>query len=301
MGISVDEKRRDPRLLEELPCDLHVRAQRLRVRVGNVSRHGLFIHTREPPPVAHVVALTLHLPGGRLDVMATVKRHVCTGFDDEGAGLALFALGGASRQRWESFVQSGADPGLLLTRAARFSLAEAVFVVQPPSVRALLAFFDDKIAPMRTLWVTPPVHQMGAVVEVVLVHPETERETVFAARVTALNPDRPGRMGIRFAPISRDKRQSFLASLGPLSAEDGRPLFDVALPFTGTERVTEYAFISPRLRGTSLDGGEPIDLVDVVSDDDAAAGAPNDEAPPELELVDSRELFDFTWDASKKK
>jgi hypothetical protein len=48
------------------------------------------------------------------------------------------------------------------------------------------------------------------------------------------------------------------------------------------------------LRGKSLDDQEPIDVVE---------GTPIEEpvqTPPELELVDKRELFDFQWDATKK-
>lgn len=102
------EQRRDRRLEEHLDCDVHIKGALVPARITDVSRRGLFILFRHPPPVGHVVTLTVHLPGGTMDVMATVQRHAkAAGFADEGAGLVLFALGGHARQRWEAFGGAG--------------------------------------------------------------------------------------------------------------------------------------------------------------------------------------------------
>lgn len=274
---------------------MHIKSTRVAARVGDVSQHGLFVHMRDPPPVAHVVALTIFLPGGPLEVMATVKRRVVAGFDDEGAGLLLFALSGSARARWEAFVRAGAEPGVPLAPAERITGADAAFLVQLDNVRATLAFFDEKIVPLQTVYVTPPFRKLGARVDVVLVHPDTDDEAVFHATVTELSADRPERMGIRFDPIDRGQRQAFLAMLGPLTTPDGRPLMGAQLQTTGAERVTQYAFISPKLRGRSLEDQAPLDLID-----EAPVEEPQ-QTPPELQLVDKRELFDFDWDAQKKE
>ena len=290
----MSDQRRERRLKERLPCEVHIKAARVPALVGDVSRHGLFVHMKDPPPAAHVVALTLRLPGGPLDVMATVKRRVTGSGDDEGAGLALFAPSGSARARWEGFVRGAEQSGVPLAPLDRLTGADAAFLVQLPTTRALLAFFDEKIVPLQTVYVTPPVKRLGARIEVILVHPETDEEFVFSATVAELSADRPERMGIRFDPIDRETRQAFLAMLGPLAHPQGRPLIGAQLHTTGEERVTQYAFISPKLRGKSLDDQEPLDIVEGTPIDD-----PHD-TPVELELVDKRELFDFTWDASKK-
>jgi hypothetical protein len=287
------EKRRSRRLPERLPCLVHIKNERVGARVGDVSQHGLFVHMQDPPPVAHVVALTIQLPGGPLEVMATVKRRVIAGMDEAGAGLLLFALSGAARARWEGFVRGGAEAGVALAPAQRITGADAAFLVQLDSARAMLAFFDEKVVPLQTVYVTPPFRKIGARVDVVLVHPDTDDEMVFHATVTELSADRPERMGIRFDPIDRGQRQAFLAMVGPLATPDGRPLMEAQLQTTGSERVTQYAFISPKLRGKSLDDQPPLDLVEEVPAEPA-------HAPPELELMDKRELFDFDWDATKK-
>jgi PilZ domain len=291
----MSEKRRERRLPERLPCEVHIKSTRLAARVDDVSRHGLFVHMAEPPPLDHVVALTIHLPGGPLEVMATVKRRVRVGFDEEGAGMLLFALSGSARARWETFVRGGEEHGVpLAVSPPRLTSADAAFLVQLDSTRAMLDFFDQKIVPLQLVYVTPPVRKLGARIDVILVHPDTDEEASFFATVTELSADRPERMGIRFDPIDRARRQAFLAMLGPLSHPDGRPMIGAQLRTTGSERVTQYAFISPKLRGKSLDDQEPIDVVE---------GTPIEEpvqTPPELELVDKRELFDFQWDATKK-
>ena len=136
------DKRRDRRLEEHLDCDVHIRGALVPARITNVSRRGLFILFRNPPPVGHVVTLTVHLPGGTMDVMATVQRHaVSTGFADEGAGLLLFALGGHARQRWEAFVRAGEEPGLQLqptTPPAGVQHIDAAFLIQLESPAAML-------------------------------------------------------------------------------------------------------------------------------------------------------------------
>lgn len=262
---------------------MHLRKARIPAEIVDVSRHGIFVKMADPPPLSHIVALTINLPAGAFDVMATVQRRRTDGFDEQGAGMLFFCMGASGRARWDTYVEGGIDPGLLVTATTRPSAAAATFLVQLPDVSSLLQFFDDKIVPLRTVYVMPPVRQVGAHLDVVLVHPDTDEEAVFGAAVVELNSDRPGRMGIRFDPLGRAQRRAFLAMLGPipgvgtLSQPDGRPLLDVG----NMERVTEYAFISPKLRRQG------------------ARAEPEHDEPPELELMDKNEVFDFAWDATK--
>lgn len=312
------DKRRDRRLDEHLDCDVHIKGHLVPARITNVSRRGLFILFRNPPPVGNVITLTVHLPGGTMDVMATVQRHaVSTGFADEGAGLLLFALGGHARQRWESFVRAGEEPGLTLhptTPPAGVQHIDAAFLIQLESPAAMLSFFDRVIAPLQTVYATPSFRRMGARVSVSLVHPHSEEHETFTATVVEFSVDRPERMGLRFDPIDRARRQAFLASLGPIAAPNGRPLLEAP---SGVERVTEYAFISPRLAARppmpSSSSSPPTSTVSSPPSPSSVLAPPRpaeedlavvtgqlvDEPapPPELDHVERRALFDFNWHA----
>jgi hypothetical protein len=314
------EQRRDRRLEEHLDCDVHIKGTLVPARITNVSRRGLFILFRNPPPVGHVVTLTVHLPGGTMDLMATVQRHApATGFADEGAGLLLFALGGQARQRWEAFVRAGEEPGLTLqptTPPTGVLHVDAAFLIQLESPAAMLSFFDRVIAPLQTVYATPSFRRMGAHVSVSLVHPHSEEQQTFTATVVEFSVDRPERMGLRFDPIDRERRQAFLASLGPVAAPNGRPLLEAP---SGVERVTEYAFISPRLAtrppapssssspprpSTTPSPSPPPSSVLApprAAEEDLAVvtGQLVEEPPPPPELahVDRRALFDFNWHA----
>lgn len=303
----MNDKRRDRRLEERLDCDVHLKGALVPARVTNVSRRGLFILLRHPPPVGHVVTLTVHLPGGAFDLMATVQRHAGTSYADEGAGLLIFALSGPSRTRWEAFVRAGEEPGFSLAPTAAPPDVDAAFLVQLDSPRAMLAFFDSTIAPLQTVYVMPPYKRLGARVAVFLVHPQSEVQEAFFATVSELSPDRPERMGLKFDAITRDRRASFLASIGPTAHPNGRPLVEVEP--TGLARVTEYAFVSPKLR--SRVDEEPLAVVHGQLETTPAPppapkpaptflGEPEPAAPPELEHVDRGALFDFNWDATEK-
>lgn len=264
---------------------------------------------RHPPPPGDVVTVTVFLPGGSFDVMATVQRHAGTGFADEGAGLLLFALGGQARARWESFVRGAEEPGLALAPIAGSTTGhvdvDAAFLVQLESARAMLAFFDTTIAPVQTVSVTPAYRRLGARVAVSLVHPLRDDQETFTATVTELSTDRPERMGITFDAIPRERRQAFLARLGPAAHPNGRPLLDVTP--TGAEHLTEYAFISPRLaasRGVpSPSPSAPSSAPTAPSwhadhaDHDDGLEVVHGQVLAEPPSIDRRALFDFSWDA----
>jgi hypothetical protein len=280
------DRRLERRLSEDLAVDMHLKKERVKARVRDVSAHGLFVRTHTPLPLFHVVKLTVHLPGGALEMLATVERRVTT-FENEGAGMKLFAMGAAARARWHAFVEGGIDPGVRVRPREGATIAS--FLFQPADTMHLLRIFEQRIAHGKLLYVTPPVRTLDAAIEVVLVHPTTQEEFAFLARVAELNADRPTRMGVRFDPIDRERRRAFLAFVGP--NPDGTPLVDA-----GDPSETGYRFISPKLKGG--DPTEEILLTDLAS-------LPNEELAvvegvPELELVDPRELFDFEWDAEKK-
>ncbi|MBI1945209.1 MAG: PilZ domain-containing protein [Deltaproteobacteria bacterium] len=277
------ERRDAARHARELEVELHVRKERRRVRTGDVSRHGLLILCDDPPPVSHAVLLSVRLGGGTFDAMATVARHVERRHDQlGGAGLRFFCLGAAARKRWDEFIGTVERP--TLRARPRPGVSGACFLIQPSDAAALLEFYEKIVLARSVVFVTPALRQVGAPVRIVLVHPVTHEELAFDGEVASWSADDPLRMGVRMRTVDKEARAAFRAFLGPtagvgsVSMPEGAPLIP-----TARDRVTEYAFVSPKLR-KERGVAEPLDVVEGKLLD-----------LPELQLVDKSELFDFDW------
>ncbi len=278
------ERRDGARHTREIEVELHLRRERRRLRTGDVSRHGVFVVCDDPPPTSHAVLLTVRLDGGSFDAMATVARQVEHRHDRQGGvGLRFFCLGTAARHRWDEFIGNVERP--TLRARPRPAAAGASFLIQPPSTAALLDFFEEIVLARSVVHVTPSLRQVGAPVEIVLVHPVTHEEISFEAEVASWSPDDPMRMGVRMRVVDKGKRDAFRAFLGPTpgagspSMPDGAPL--LAAP---RDRVTEYAFVSPKLRRAAREATAELEVVEGQLLE-----------LPELQLVDRSELFDFDW------
>ena len=253
------------------------------MRTGDVSRHGLSVICDELLPLSHALLLTVQLEGGAFDAMATVARHVERRHDREGgAGLRFFCLGVAARARWDDYINAIERP--TLRARPRPDVSGACFMIQPRDAVALLEFFEKIVLARSVVFVTPALRQLGAPVRVVLVHPATTEEFTFDGEVASWSPDDPLRMGVRMRPIDRATRAAFRTFLGPTPGGGSRSMPDGApLLATARDRVTEYAFVSPKLRRAQA----PVEDLEVIE------GKLVD--LPELQLVDKSELFDFDW------
>jgi hypothetical protein len=288
------DRRHAKRHPERLDVDLHQRTTRRRLHAVDVSRHGMFLACPAPPPLHHAVLLTVLLPGGPFETMATiVRRNEHAELGPVGAGIKLFCLGAEAKSRWDRFVAS--LEGVELVLPTRPSNHAACFLVQLETPAALFEFFQAAVLGKKTLHVSPALRELGAEVLFVLVHPASHDELELVARVVEYNPDRPLRMGVRFENIDRSTRAAFVRFLGPLpgaemSVPDGVPLLGAERP-----RWTEYAFYAPRL-GAAPEPA-PVEVPSAgdpeVADLDIIEGRLLE--LPELELVDKRELFDFDW------
>lgn len=322
-----DDRRGAPRFQQDLEIELHSKTERIRLPVFDVSRHGMFIACRDPPPLHHAVLMTVKLRGGPFETMATVMRRVTSypafttgsegrgGSQPLGMGLKLFCLGSDAKQRWDRYVALLEDPGVQLpTRPT--SRASACFLMQPETVTELLDMYTQNVVSNRTLYVSPAVRMIGALVQFVMVHPDTREELVLDAKVVEWNADHPLRMGVRFEKVDAVSRRTFRTFLGPVpdagpvpgagtvSMPDGAPLV------AGGQRPkwTEYAFFSPKVRANRDPSGEF-----VILDDDATPTIIVPPSPkeldviegemldmPEMEMVDKRALFDFNWTAEEQ-
>jgi hypothetical protein len=276
----MNERRLAARHAQEIDVEVHARQDRVPLRALDVSRHGLFIATDQPAPLHHAVLLTVRLRGGPFECMATVVRRV-TASDlrgPQGMGVKLFCLGAAAKERWDRYVASLEKPDLLLP--VREATSEgACFLVQLDTVDALSEFFAQNVVGARTLYLSPAIRTLGAPVQIVLVHPETQQELTLEARVAEWSPDHPLRMGIRFEHVDRRGFMRFIGAR-PRSTSDA-PLVAASRP-----RWTEYAYYSPKVREEQKAEPSPAEL-------DVIEGELLDH--PALGDVDKRELFDFHW------
>ena len=319
------ERRLATRHVYELDVDVHSKTDRARVRATDVSRHGLFVQLDQPSPLHHALLLTVHLRGGPFETMATVvRRSLDASQGAVGMGLKLFCLGAQAKSRWDLFVASLDDHALTLPVRNVRADGGACFLVQPETVAELYEFFAQNVAVARTLYLSPAIRKIGAPVQVVLVHPESNDELTLFAKVVEWSSDHPLRMGIRFDALERDAKTAFKKFLGPvpglggaLRSGEGTPLVSHARP-----RWTEYAYYSPKIRATAgsfPSGGEappsrPHGQSDpsgevVLLEDEVSASQPPSPAEldviegqlldlPEMRMVDRRALFDFAWSNS---
>ncbi len=273
--MELRDRRLAARFPVEFDVELHERGGLVAAHVVDVSRHGLFVGCRAPPAPHQSILITVKLPSGAFETLASVARRV----EDQsrgpmGAGLKLFCLGTDAKVRWDRFVAGLESPGLELpTRAT--SLAAVCFLVRPPDQQTLLSFFNHQVLTSRTLYVTPALRQIGAEVCFTLVHPHTHEEHAVGAAVVDWNPDQPRRMGVRFDPIDIDGRRAFLKFLGPVPASETPPP-PTTMDRLEREKANEYAYVSPKLQGLA---------------------APIIDLEPEAEVVEDARagLFDFNW------
>jgi hypothetical protein len=267
------ERRSSGRIPRRLWVDIQLKKDRRRVKALDISRHGLFLEMDEAPELGRIVLLKVHLPGGPFEAMATVAHRA--GWTVEtmpGAGMKLYCLATAAKQRWDRFV---ADAGGEAFHAQpRASAGAASFLVQLESRDALRAFFEKHVSKRQLVYVSPPIRKLGAEVLVVLVHPKTQEEFALRGVVEDLDPDRPLRMGVRFDEdglIVRRRFDTFLASGAPDDDAGQRE----------AEGVTEYMIVSPT---PNPDGTLPPEVV---------VGELLDRE--ELEHIERKALFDFNW------
>ncbi len=98
------ERPREGRARVSLPT-LYVRRNgAVRVEMVDASFRGLFVRMNDAPEVRQLLRLRITLPTRTLDVHGVVARVVPEPAGEVGVGLRFFALNGADRMEWESYV-----------------------------------------------------------------------------------------------------------------------------------------------------------------------------------------------------
>jgi hypothetical protein len=234
----------------------------------DVGRHGLFVLTREPPVERHVVKLLAHTPLGPVAATAWVSRRidVPAPLDARGAGLELFSLARAAKERWDAYVgqltSREQSPALVRERVSRV----ASFVVRLTTVERLLDLGQSCIAAGHMFLVTPVLSPPGTKVALHFVHPLSDEEFVVVGSIRRVQPGRP--KGIEIA-VGGDLRA--LARQFEAFARTGdAPVKAAAMPPPQAPIVTTPAsgvLLPPRAEAsTSSDEGAAVALSDQTGD-----------------------------------
>lgn len=307
MQPRADQRRLAERYPQALDVEINLKSGGKLAKTVDVSRHGLFVRMSKPPPENHIVLLTVHLPNGPFETMATVAWREERG-KQQGAGVKLYCLASEAKERWDTFIQSVSGKEFSLTPRPSVAADSASFIVQLETADEIERFVNRHVRTRDIVHVTPALKKIGAEILCVLVHPETHKEFLVTAEVEELYDDKPHRMGVRFAPWDEAQKRRFRTFLGiderskPPTPNEQEAEWQQEFVPSKRRTFTEYAFFSPKVKTPAEEAAEAAAAA-------AAAEAPAEESAelevvqgssldmPELELVDKSRLFDFNWNA----
>lgn len=300
-GAPSQEQRRSRRHKTSVDVDLKHGTKTIKTRTVDVSQHGLFVATDEPPNERFLVQLVIHLPDGPLPATAFVSRRVHGDPSrTSGAGLQLFALASAAKERWDRFIAelSGVSRPSPKSAGSHSRPPDvATFLVKLRDVDRLWAFYEKNVCTGGMYLATPVIKETGAEVALNIIHPVSEEELVVTGRVARVCREHPKGMEIRlpnFAPEELSAFESFVRSgVVPPALGMGAPIPESpAIPASpppppprgasGPEEITNPALLRPQLTAVAARSGA----------DQPAAGGEDPESPGAAHLRDASELQD---------
>jgi len=168
---------------------------------ADVSRHGMFLLADDPPRERFLVKLAVELPDGPLEATAFVSRRV-EGPERTGIGVQFFALSAQAKGRWDAFVSARSGEAVEPSATQPLPADSSTFLIKLRSVDRLIDFFERNVRSGQVQMTTPVVQEVGASVALVVIHPESEREFLFRARVTRVSRDAPKSMDLKLEPVT---------------------------------------------------------------------------------------------------
>lgn len=182
------DARRSRRFRTRIEADLAQGTTVQRVYSVDVSRHGVFLATPNPPRERFLVRVTLHLPDGPLEANGFVSRRVPPSDTVlPGVGLQFFAMAEPTRRRWEQYITWLSGSGV----ASDVDDGFATFVIKLPDVEKLRDLVDRALRSSNLYIMTPLLRPVGSAVAVVLVHPESQAEFVLKGKVARVRVEQP--------------------------------------------------------------------------------------------------------------
>jgi hypothetical protein len=215
MGI---DKRKFERFPARLEVEIRTRGRGQICPSLDVSRHGMFLTTQNPPHERQLLILRIPVPDDQppIDVMASVVRRHASGGGSElpaGMGINFFALTEENKNRWEAFLAKlrGEVPR---SPDASSDGNRPTFLLQPRDIGRLQLFEARDFAQGSMFLRTPVLREIDETIKVMLLHPVTDEEFPLLARVKAVHSGsktEPKGMTLEFAPIDAALRRDFHA------------------------------------------------------------------------------------------
>jgi hypothetical protein len=220
-----DERRRYPRFRTTLSVAVKERQGEARLLTADVSRKGAYIITDSPWPERELVHLRFMLPDGEpVELMGMVSRCVesdGTGDGSQGMGIDFFALSEEAKERWDEFIEDlpersceEADgEGKVPPTRRKHRRFVSRFLVRLKDKERLREFYTRDISTGGMFLRTPVPEQVSPVVEVVLVHPQSEEEFSLTGRVVRVvdGPALADRgVALEFDPLLEEDEASLL-------------------------------------------------------------------------------------------
>jgi hypothetical protein len=214
------EKRKFERFPARLEVEIRTRGRGQICPSADVSRHGMYLTTPNPPHERQLLILRIPVPDDQppIDVMASVVRRHSPGVGGgnerpAGMGINFFALTEENKNRWEAYLAK-------LRGEAPRPTEEGVennrptFLLQPRDVGRLQLFESRDFSQGSMFLRTPVLREADEIIKVMLLHPVTDEEFPLLARVKAVHngsKTEPKGMTLDFVPIDAEVRSAFHA------------------------------------------------------------------------------------------
>jgi hypothetical protein len=254
--------RREQRRSQRHPCRLSVAVTRgkevTHARTADVSRHGMFLQTEEPPPERLLLKFVMQMPDGPLEATGFVTRRVTDGAR-VGAGVQFFALASQAKARWDTFVSqlsgSAPPPWAENTLPPPDPVDDsASFLIKLKSAQRLTEFFDRKIRSGQIAMNTPLLREVGSKVALIIIHPESEREFLIRGVVASIDSGDAKSMTIDLEPITDKTVRRFKEFVST-----GKPTDTMDLEMRGEQPEQPASAPEPPPPGPPPDVAETLD------------------------------------------
>ena len=171
-----------------------------RTHTADVSTHGIWVFSDHPRPPRQYVELEISLPESDvvIAVTAMVARSAtvvdpATGRQRRGMGLDFFLFDARSKSRWQSFLRHHTfdEPPTESERDAVNSTADGevpAFLIRPRDVDRLWSFFRGELERAQVRIETAVVKPPGTVVELMVVHPQSQAEWILDGEILTVRP-----------------------------------------------------------------------------------------------------------------
>lgn len=180
------ERRLSHRHKVDIPVFLHGPGKTPFGSTADVSRHGLFINTSTTRLVSELLQFWVQLPDQTfVKAMGLVVR---TSADGSGVGIRLYMMDGRDKQEWDRYLD-----GLEAHLVGQVAIPEEVipdedallprFLLRPRSVAHLETLAAEELSLGGMFLRTPLPRRRGERVELLVIHPVTDRSFRLTAQV----------------------------------------------------------------------------------------------------------------------